>query len=280
MKKILAIATCAFVSAAFFTSCGTTKETAKASTTAPAASKGALNTSTKKGMDAVPAEALAEAAGLKNGEKGTTFANSVLGPWSLNGNKSYVMDDASNMYINVQYEGSRWAEDITASKAALIDVGDGDKALALNLGLSNSSDKYGILFNISKQGAEPKDISQAVVTMRVYIPEELTLPNAEEFVPTLKFAIRDPNWTQYFFSGEGIKEFTFSDIGAGWHTIKIDFGKFEYDLGSKKGTFKVPSAPVKKCNMIDLYIQGKKINSNLDVPIIIDYVNVSIPPEK
>lgn len=279
MKKILAIATCALMTAAIFTSCGTTKAagaTEAKEETAPAV----LNTSTKTGMDAVPADDLAKASGFKDGEKGTTFAKSVIGPWELNGGKNYIKDDDSNMYINVQYEGPKWNEDITAKKASLIDTGDGDKALALNLGLNKSGDTYGVLFNISKQGAAPLNISQATFTMRIYIPEELTLANAEEFVPSLKFAVRDPSWTQFFLQGEGIKTFSFSDIGAGWHTIKLDFAKKEFDLGSKKGTFKVSSAPLSKCNMIDLYIAGKKINSNLDVPIIIDYVSLSIPPEK
>lgn len=283
MKKILGIAACALLGASLFVSCGSTaKVDSPAQAVEPSGPKGPLNTSTKTGMDAIPAEALEQAAGFNNAEDiaGTSFAKSTLGPWKLNNNKSYVIDDETSMYINVQYEGEKWDKDITKDKAALIDVGKGDKALALNLGLNKSNDKYGVLFNISKQGAAPMDISNYVFTIRMYIPEELTLPNKEEFYPSIKLAIRDTNWTQYFLSGEGIKEFSFYDLGSGWQTLQLDFSKLTYRLGSKTGVFKASSATMKRCNMIDMYIQGKSIASNLDVPIIIDYVSLTPAPEK
>ena len=143
------------------------------------------------------------------------------------------------------------------------------------MGLNKSGQKYGVLLNISKQGAAQKNISEAVLKMKVYIPEELTMPNAEGFVPALRFAVRDRNWTQYFLTGDIGKSFTFNDIGAGWHTITIDFASKTFDLGSRSGTFNVSATPLKACNMIDLYISGQKINSNLDVPILIDWIDLT-----
>lgn len=269
MKKILGL-TAAACALAFMVGCASTPAAEKpAKEEAPV---GPMNESTKTGMDAIPAEELAKAAGVDDAT--ITFANATQGPWKLNGGKNYVQDDAGDCYINIQYEGEKWAQDITGSKASLIDVGDGDKALKVELGLNKTNDQYGFLMNISKQGATPKDISGSVLKMRIYVPEELVLPNKDGFVPTLRFAVRDPNWAQYFLSGEGIKKFTFADIGAGWHTITLDFANKTYDLGSKTGTFSAVSSALKKCNMIDLYIEGKKISSNLDVPFIIDWIDL------
>lgn len=277
MKKILGFTAAAITLACFVGCASTPKAAAPVAAAGPIQPSGALNSSTKTGMDAIPAADL-EAAGDVD-KASVTFAKADLSGWNLNGNKNYIKDVEGNCYINVQYEGEKWEKDITKDKAQLITVGS-DKVAAFNLGLNKSSDQYGILFNISQQGKKPLNISNSTFKVRIYIPEELTQPNAEGFVPTLRFAARDPSWTQWFLGGEIGKSFTFCDIGAGWHTIVLDFGNKSFDLGSRKGTFTVSSAALKNCNMIDLYITGKTIASNIDVPILIDWVDLSENPEK
>lgn len=277
MKKILGISAAAMTLACLVSCASTPKAAAPSASAGPIQPTGPLNTSTKTGMDAIPAAELEKAGDVDTAS--VTFASADLSGWNLNKNKNYIKDEAGNCFINVQYEGEKWDKDITKDKAELITVGS-DKVAAFNLGLNKSSDQYGILFNISKQGQKPVDMTTSTMKIRIYIPEELTQPNAEGFVPTLKFAARDPSWTQWFFGGECGKSFTFCDIGAGWHTITIDFQNKVIDLGSRKGTFTVSSAALKSCNMIDLYIQGKAIASNLDVPILIDWVDISKNPEK
>src|SRR5574344_1317909 len=264
MKYLVKTAAVLLLTAGFVSCASTKAASASKKNNAPAV----MNTSTKTGMDAIPADALAAAKGIDSEEQNATntFANAVIAPWALNGNKNYIQD--KDLFINTQYEGDDWAKDITKDKLTLVDVGDGDKALCAQYNLSGDSHLFSFLMNISEQGAKPQDISHTVVTMRVYIPEELVLDNADGFNSSLKFAIRDSAWGQHALGGD-LAKFTFKDIGSGWQTITLNFERGTFDLGNKKGTFTADKSTMAKCNMIDLYIQGKKVSSNLNVPILI-----------
>src|SRR5574344_2682189 len=105
------------------------------------------------------ADALAEAKGIDADETGAymDFSTADIGPWKLDGGKKYV------------FQGDNWAkfQDQSGNEctkvATLVDTGDGDKAVSIDLGIDKRSADTTFLFNYSNEGKAAKDLSAAVI---------------------------------------------------------------------------------------------------------------------
>ena len=228
-------------------------------------------TSTATGLAAIPADDLALAAGIQDEEQGAIadFANAQIAPWSADGGKKYVQN--TTVYIKAQNNGD--GSEITQSVFELVDVGEDDKVLAVNANLGGTARKTSIFWNISNQGNKAYDFSNKILKLRVYVPEELAYKNADGFNGEVRVQLRDQTWNQYTLAGD-LNVFNFKDIGKGWTTLTFNFKDNTFDIGRKQGTFKVSSSPVKGAFSFELELTGKKVNSNLDVPFLIDWISL------
>lgn len=213
------------------------------------------------------ADALAGAKGIDADETGAylDFSTAEIKGWSKDGGKKYVTQD------------DKWAKFQDASGnectkvATVVDTGDGDKAVSIDLNLEKRSANATFLFNYSNQGADKKDLSATVAKIRIYIPASMVADGMKDY-PTIKFVARDGNWGMSSL-GKEIDAVTVKDIGAGWHTLVIDFANNTFDFGAVKGAIKPNKAAVKNSASFDMTFVSKKLDaSQAAETFLVDYV--------
>lgn len=213
------------------------------------------------------ADALAEAKGIDADETGAymDFSTAEIKGWNLDGGKKYVT------------QGDNWAkfQDQSGTEctkvATVVDTGDGDKAVSIDLNLDKRSANTTFLFNYSNQGSKARNLSGAVVKVRIYIPASMVADGKKDY-PSIKFVVRDGNWGIPALGGD-IDKYTVKDIGAGWHTLVIDFTNNTFDFGAVKGAIKPNSAAIKRSNSFDITFISKKLDADQAVDtLLIDYV--------
>lgn len=200
----------------------------------------------------------AEAAAMYN------LADAKVDKWSADGGKNYM--NCGDLWSKIQYEdGGDWQADLMGKYFESIDVGDGDKIVAFNMPMKAH---YGWIQNFSNQGANPKAISKAVWKMKMYIPEKYCDPLLTT-VPQLRFQVRDTSWGIKYLKGD-LDKIPVSTIGAGWHTLIIDFANGTYDFGTVKGTFEAPS--IRQAFAFELQFDGSKISE--PYPFYFDWISI------
>src|SRR5574344_986976 len=177
------------------------------------------------------ADALAEAKGIDADENGAymDFSTAEIKGWNLDGGKKYVAQ--GDNWAKFQDQGGNECTKV----ATVVDTGDGDKAVSIDLGLDKRGANTSFLFNYSNQGAKAKNLTGAVVKMRVYIPAAMVADGKKNY-PSITFVARDSNWGVPSLGGD-IGNYTVKDIGAGWHTLTIDFTNNTFDFGAVKGSY-------------------------------------------
>src|SRR5574344_1210574 len=213
------------------------------------------------------ADALAEAKGIDADETGAymDFSTADIGPWKLDGGKKYV------------FQGDNWAkfQDQSGNEctkvATLVDTGDGDKAVSIDLGIDKRSADTTFLFNYSNQGSAPKNLSACVMKVRIYIPAGMVADGKKDY-PKIKFIVRDGSWGIPPLGGD-IDKYTVKDIGAGWHTLVIDFANNTFDFGAVKGTIKPNTSALKRSFCFDMEFSSKKLDADQAAEtILIDWI--------
>src|SRR5574344_361591 len=213
------------------------------------------------------ADALAEAKGIVADETGAymDFSTAQIDKWKLDGGKKYVFQNDN--YAKFQDQSGTECTKV----ATLVDTGDGDKAVSIDLNLDKRSANTTFLFNYSNQGADKKDISAAVAKIRIYIPASMVADGMKDY-PAIKFVARDGNWGMSSL-GKEIDAVTVKDIGSGWHTLVIDFANNTFDFGAVKGAIKPNKAAVKNSASFDMTFVSKKLDaSQAAETFLVDYV--------
>ncbi len=212
----------------------------------------------------VNADAAAQAAGIDAAEKGAymDFSSAEIGGWAKDGNKQYVYqnDHYAKLQTNSGEECTKYA--------SLVDTGDGDKALSLDL--PNSA--ITLLVNYSNQASAMKNLEKAVIKVRVYIPEDMVKDGLDKYA-TIKFILRDFNWGVPALKGT-IANLTVKDIGGGWQTLTLDCAKLAYEFGNAKGNFTFGNKGVlKKSSSFDIVFNIPKAGASAET-ILIDYISI------
>ncbi len=255
--------TTAVLAAAALCSCSTTE-------------KLGYNNSTATGIDAIPKEALAEAYKLDLEESLVTanFANAHNAPWSVAKGEYYVQNGDISVRL---LKGSA---NVTQKSAVLLEDSEDDKIIAANLKLDEDDSVNTISFDISDNGINPQNISQSIIRVRMYIPMELAYNNDDSFNGIINFQVTDVNGNVARLEGI-LKDVSFQDFGTGWKTVTINLGHQTFYLGRKTGTFDVSNAsPFNRAKSFDITVQGKSVGSNLDVPVLIDWIDFASLPER
>ncbi|MBQ5491594.1 MAG: hypothetical protein IIT68_06020 [Treponema sp.] len=226
-----------------------------------------FNDSTATGLDALPQTALTEGYILE-GEERNAAANFASGATLTRKQKdAWHVQDGS---ITVETDGI----------AQLLEDEDSDGMLAVHLGLNDSDKTHSITFDISDAGKHPKNISQTIVKLHVYIPKELAYNNADRFNGIINFQISDVNGKTVTLGGL-LQNVSFQDIGTGWKTITLNLAYHTFYLGRSTGTFELSDITVlNRAKSFTVTVQGKKVDSNLDVPVLIDWIDFSALPER
>lgn len=226
-----------------------------------------FNDSTKTGLDAIPTTALTEGYLLSGEERNAAanFANST----TVNRSQKdlWTVQDGS---ITIQ----------TNCITQLLEDEDSDGMLALHMGLNDSDIVKNITFDISDNGAQPKNISQTIIKLHVYIPKELAYNNADNFNGKINFQISDVNGKTVTLGGL-LRDVSFQDLGTGWKTLTLNLAYHTFFLGRSTGTFELEDITVlNRAKSFTISVQGKKVDSNLDAPILIDWIDFSALPER
>ena len=211
----------------------------------------------------IPAAAYEEAAGLG----GTNvFTESEIVMWNaqspLSGRKIYIK--------NPRKFGDQ--------SVSLVHVGNGKKILRTEFNLGTEDTHYGLLFNTAGSRAYC-DLRRCVLTVRLYVSDYLTLMNPP-FTPRLSFiayygSSTPGEWRLEDFDGE-LSAFSFADIGSGWQEISLNFAAGTYTMGKKSGTFSVPAEALERNTMVGIDILGKKLNSAINIPLLIERVEITL----
>lgn len=216
----------------------------------------------------MPDDVVSGAAGFDEEEANTpyTMADAALEEWASDGNKVYL--HTGDLWSKLQYEdGGDWQADLLSNNAEFIDVGDGDKVVALNLKMNAH---YGLIQNFSDQAKNPKAINNVVWKMKIYIPEQYCDPNIKDnVIPKLRFQIRDQSWNIVYLSGD-IDKIPVRDLGAGWHVLTINFADSTFDFGTKTGTFRA-NVP-RKANALEIQFDGTGYKTAY--PFIFDWIAI------
>lgn len=212
----------------------------------------------------VNADAAAQAAGKDAVEENAymDFSSAEIGGWAKDGNKKYVYqnDHYAKLQSNSGSECTKYA--------SLVDTGDGDKALSLDLPNSATT----LLVNYSDQASSMKNLENAVIKVRVYIPEDMVKDGLDKYA-TIKFILRDFNWGIPALKGS-IDGLTVKDIGAGWQTLTLDCANLTYEFGNAKDKFTFGNKGVlKKSSSFDIVFNIPKAGDSKET-ILIDYISI------
>lgn len=192
------------------------------------------------------------------------LADAKVDKWSADGNKNYM--NCGDLWSKLQYEdGGDWQADLMGKYFEAIDVGEGDKIIAFTMPMKAH---YGWIQNFSNQGANPKSIAKAVWKMKIYIPEKFCDPLLTT-VPQLRFQVRDPSWEIKYLKGD-LDKLPVNKLGAGWHTLIINFADKTYDFGELKGSFEAPA--VRKANAFEVQFDGSKLSEVY--PFYFDWLSI------
>ncbi len=220
--------------------CSSTKEIVKVIPT---------NTSTKTGMDAIPQEELAKANNLNNFENGAfaSFKDAELTEKGL-----------EDKYISIS----------TDEKDALnlLTTGE-DKALAVNFNLGKENKTHKLNFTFK----EPISMTNSFISLCAYIPGELAYLNENNFNSSIKVSLNGQSLE--------IADIDFVKIGAGWKYFTLNFDRGTYTFGDISGQLKRP-ADLDKVSSIEVEVEGKEVNANLNAPVIMDFITIVAVPEK
>ena len=213
------------------------------------------------------ADALAEAKGIDADETGAymDFSTAQIDKWKLDGGKKYVFQNDN--YAKFQDQSGTECTKV----ATLVDTGDGDKAVSIDLNLDKRSTNTSFFFNYSNQAKACKNLTECVMSVRIYIPASMVADGKKDY-PSIKFIVRDGNWSIPSL-GKDIDAVTVKDIGAGWHTLVIDFKNNTFDFGTVKGVITPNATAIKRSASFDIDFVSKKLDADQAVDtFLIDWI--------
>jgi len=153
---------------------------------------------------------------------------------------------------------------------SFVNSGNKNRMLTANLDLS-SGKEYGLLLGTARDKDKVYNLSGSVLRIHIYIPAELAAHNE---LATLNFVSYYKSKNLYKVNLKGpIENFTFDDIGAGWHTIELNFRDKTANLGSKTLSFKLNKNAMEKNKYIGINIKSGT-TSKASAQILIDWVDI------
>jgi len=191
--------------------------------------------------------------------------------------KSTVSNSFSRMKTKV-WKGSQDLNDETVylkttddpDVVSFVNSGNRNRMLTANLDLSDGKE-YGILLGTARDKDQVYNLSGSVLRIHIYIPAELA---AHDELAKLNFVSYFKNESLYKVNLKGaIENFTFDDIGAGWHTIELNFRDKRANLGSKNVFFKLNKNAMEKNKFIGINIKSGT-QSKASAQILIDWVDI------
>lgn len=196
---------------------------------------------------------------------------------SGNEKKTVVSNNFSKMQTKV-WKGSQDLNDETVylkttddpDVVSFVNAGNKKRMLTANLDLSDGKE-YGILLGTARDKEQVYNLSGSVLRIHIYIPAELA---AHDELARLNFVSYFKNESLYKVNLKGaIENFTFDDIGAGWHTIELNFRDKRAKLGSKDVAFKLNKNAMEKNKFIGINIKSGT-QSKASAQILIDWVDI------
>lgn len=153
---------------------------------------------------------------------------------------------------------------------SFVNAGNKNRMLTANLDLSDGKE-YGLLLGTARDKDQVYNLSGSVLRIHIYIPAELA---AHKELANLNFVSYFMTEGLYKIKLRGpIENFSFDDIGAGWHTIELNFRDKIASLGAKTVTFKLNKNAMEKNKFIGLNIKsGTQTKANAQ--ILIDWVDI------
>lgn len=151
--------------------------------------------------------------------------------------------------------------DISAEALSLIETGD-DQVVSFYRDFGAEKADYTIKFEFPKA----IDSSKAPLYAVMYVPTHLAWENSEKTYPTFTVAVNGKNLT-----GK-INSYNMSRIGAGWKLIELNGLSNSYVMGNRAGDIQ---DDVKAIKTIEFTVHTNKQKSNLDAPILFDWIGSS-----
>lgn len=210
-----------------------------------------------------------QARGLQSDEVGAylDFSTAEIRRWEKDSQKICIVQDGKGSKIQ---DGN--GNNLTDKFAQLIDVGDGDKVVAVKMSRNPSKIEYFI--NYSDQARKLQDVSQSSITLRFFIPPALLDSNYKNHIK-INFRLWDSKWNYYSLGKEFQNDFSADDLSTGWQTVKINFkeGSVITDKSSRK--INISKDLMVNSSAFSMVISHKRFDKEQQLePVYIDWVRI------
>lgn len=181
--------------------------------------------------------------------------------------KVYVSDGKKGLKMQ-----DNFANEFTKKYIKIMDVGNDDNVILICP--TKYSSFYDLFINYSLQGRVIQDISNSIIKIKFYIPEELT--NIQTKSIGINFRLWDKSWKYYDLGSDFSKDILLSDIETHWCILVIDFQALKLNIGNVSKNVNVNKALLKNSTAFSITFKNPRLEkTQQNIPIIIDWIDIT-----